>query len=400
MQGTHCGLYDVDWKALTTKNVERARACLGKKKIDALLVGTMENWRYLTGLPTNFTFAYAVANYAVLGTDEPLPRVLALDYIKDAMERLAPWYRPIVPLPFDGTREARQPMGAGLWPGLIADLCRSMGLDRGTIALDPGIPFPVKDALVAQLPGARFVNGGEILREARLVKNEQELTAIRNACQLAELGMRSGLDCIRVGAIEREVAGAIERTLRENGAENSLSVPFVLSGDHALLGYAYPSDKPFRSGELAIVDVGCSFGGYYSDFCRTVYLGKPDATVEKAYAAVLRAIEKGIDSCRPGRTNIDVFNAMNETLREATTGQYDLGWFGGHACGLGINEAPMIGSEDGVDSCQLEPGMFLCIEPGIQLAGKGLLCVEEGVVVTDGAPEVITRSSRDLSPLS
>jgi Xaa-Pro aminopeptidase len=342
----------------------------------------------------------AVVNYAVLGVEQPLPRILALDYIKDPMERLAPRYRPIVSLPFDGTREARQPMGAGLWPSIIANVCRSIGLDRKTIALDPGIPFTVKDALAAELPGARFVNGGEILREARLLKNDHELAAIRNACQLAELGMRSGLDRIRVGAIEREVSGAIEQTLRENGAENSLSVPFVLSGDHPLLGYAYPSDKPCRTGELTIIDVGCSFGGYYSDFCRTVHLGKPDAAVEKAYGAVLQAIERAIDLCRPGRTNIDVFNAMNDTLRETTAGQYDLGWFGGHGCGLGINEAPMIGAQGKVDSYQLEPGMFLCIEPGIQIVGKGLMCVEECVIVTDGAPEVVTKSSRDLSPLA
>lgn len=397
MLGTDCRLYDVDWEGLTAQNIGRTKAGLRERKVDALLAGTIENWRYLTGLPTNFTFAYAAVNYALLVQESPLPRVLALDYVKDPMERLASQYRPIVPLPFHGTREARQPMDAGVWPKIIADLCRSMGVDRGTIALDPGIPFGIKDALVKELPKVRFLNGGEILRDARLIKNDQELVAIRNACRIAEIGMRAGLNEIRVGAIEREVAAVIERALRENGAENSLSVPFVLSGDHPLLGYAYPSDKPFRNGELAIVDVGCAFGGYYSDYCRTVYLGPPDEAVEKAYEALLEAIERGIDACRPGRTNVDVFNAMNGALREATGGRHDLGWFGGHACGLGINEAPMIGSQEKVDRYELVPGMYLCIEPGIHLPGKGLLCVEEGVIVTEGAPEVITKSSREFS---
>lgn len=400
MLGTHCGLYDVSWETLTQTSIERVRACLRQYNADALLVGTMENWRYLTGLPTNFTFAYAVVNYALLAAEEAVPRVLALDYMKDAMESVAPRYKPIVSLPFNGTREARQPMGAGLWPGLIADVCRSTGVDRGTIALDPGIPFMVKDALVAELAQATFVSGAEILRDARLVKNTEELSALRNACKIGELGMRAGLDQVRVGAVEREVAAVIEQTMRENGAENSLSVPFVLSGDHALLGYAYPSDKPFRNGEFIIVDVGCAFGGYYSDFCRTLCLGELTPEIERAYAAVLEAAQAGIDMCRPGRTNVEVFAAMNAAVLEATEGEYDLGWLGGHACGLDINEAPIIGAHDKVVPYSLEPGMFLCVEPGLRIPGRGLVCVEECVIVTPDGPEIVTRSPTTLQPAS
>jgi Xaa-Pro aminopeptidase len=288
-------------------------------------------------------------------------------------------------------------MDAGIWPGIIAKVCRDVKVHKGTIALDPGIPFVIKDALAKELAEANFINGGEILRNARLVKNDQELASIRNACMIGEIGLRAGLNQIRVGAVEREVAGIIEQTMRARGAENSLSVPFVLSGDYPLLGYAYPSDKTFRNGELAIVDVGCAFGGYYSDLCRTIYLGTPDPEVEKIYEAVVTAIDRAIKTCRPGKTNIDVYNAMNETLREMTNGEHQLGWFGGHAAGLGINEEPMIGSGDTVNAYNLEPGMYLCIEPGIHLPGKGLMCIEDGVIVTEDEPEVITKSTRDLT---
>lgn len=400
MLGTESTLYVVDWKTLTLSNIRRTKSCMEERNVDALLVGTIENFRYLSGLPTNFTFAYSVVNYALLTNDEDLPHLFSLDYQKDPMERVATWHNPIVPLPFHGTREARQPMDAGIWPGLIANVCRETGVDKVTIALDPGIPFVVKDALAKELPAVHFVNGGEILRDARLVKNEQELAAIRNACMIAEIGMRAGLNQIRVGAVEREVAGVIEQTMRANGAENSLSVPFVLSGDYPLLGYAYPSDKTFRNGELAIVDVGCAFGGYYSDFCRTIYLGTPDPGVEKTYQALLMATDRAIETCRPGKTNVDVYNAMNKTLREMTNGEHQLGWFGGHAAGLGINEEPMIGSENKVNAYDLEPGMYLCIEPGLHLPGKGLMCIEEGIIITADEPEVITRSTRDLTAFS
>ena len=397
MLGTDSTLYEIDWRTLTTENVQRASSLMNERQLDALLVGTIENFRYLSGLPTNYTFAYSVVNWALLTKEEDLPHLFSLDYQKDPMERMATWHNPITSLPFNGTREARQPMDAALWPGLIAEVCREAKVDKGVIALDPGIPFVVKDALAKELPKSRFVNAGEILRDARLIKNDQELAAIRNACMIGEIGLRAGLNQIRVGAVEREVAGIIEQTMRASGAENTLSVPFVLSGDYPLLGYAYPSDKTFRNGELAIVDVGCAFGGYYSDFCRTIYLGTPDPGVDKVYEALQAATDSAIETCRPGRTNIDVYEAMNDTLREMTDGEHQLGWFGGHAAGLGINEEPMIGSKDKVAACTLEPGMYLCIEPGIHLPGKGLMCIEEGVIVTEEDPEIITKSTRDLT---
>ena len=397
MLGTESLQYEVDWEALTRSNIARTKALMDEQDVDAVLVGTIENFRYLSGLPTNYTFAYSVVNWALLTMNEELPHLLALDYQKAAMERTASWHNPITPLPFDGTREARQPMDAGAWPALIANVCREAGVDKGVIALDPGIPFVIKDALVNELPTVTFVNACEILRDARFVKNEEELAAIRNACMIGEIGLRAGLKRIRVGAVEREVAGTIEQAMRTRGAENSLSVPFILSGDHPLLGYAYPSDKTIRNGELAILDVGCAFGGYYSDLCRTVYLGHPTREIEKAYEAMVKAIDRAIDTCRPGRTNIDVYNSLDETLRNETDGEHQLGWFGGHAAGLGINEEPMIGSSEKVNSYTLEEGMYLCIEPGLHLPGIGLMCIEEGVIVTADEPEVVTKSTRDLT---
>ena len=397
MLGTDSLQYQVDWEALTTGNIARTKELMDAHDVDAVLVGTIENFRYLSGLPTNYTFAYSVVNWALLTKNEDLPHLFALDYQKDAMERTARWHNPIAPLPFDGTREARQPMGAGVWPALIADVCRESGADKGVIALDPGIPYVIKDALASELPAASFVNACEILRDARLVKNEEELAAIRNACMIGDIGLRAGLKQVRVGSVEREVAGVIEQAMRSSGAENSLSVPFVLSGDHPLLGYAYPSDKTIRNGELTILDVGCAFGGYYSDLCRTVYLGHPTPEVERTYEAVEKAIDQAIEICRPGRTNIDVYDAMNETIRDMTSGEHQLGWFGGHAAGLGINEEPMIGSGEKVNSYTLEEGMYLCIEPGLHLPGIGLICIEEGVIVTADEPEVVTKSTRDLT---
>ena len=79
-------------------------------------------------------------------------------------------------------------------------------------------------------------------------------------------------------------------------------------------------------------------------------------------------------------------------LDEAGYGNY-ASPFIGHGIGLETVEDPLLMS--GVETV-LEPGMVLCVEPSIRIAGEGGCCVEQEIIVTDGAPEVITRTPARL----
>ena len=68
----------------------------------------------------------------------------------------------------------------------------------------------------------------------------------------------------------------------------------------------------------------------------------------------------------------------------------------GHGVGIEIHEAPRIAKEQ---EAVLVPGMVVTIEPGIYIAGKFGIRIEDMVVVTDSAQRVITPAQKSLIEL-
>jgi len=128
----------IDWKRLIELTVKRLKDEMSTEEIDALFVSTYDNWRYLTGLPVHFSSGMFFTNLSILTVDIDFPTLLPLGDLATFLDTVAPWFKDIRPLPFEGTREARQPLGAGLWMDIIANTLKDLGVDGGRIAFDPG----------------------------------------------------------------------------------------------------------------------------------------------------------------------------------------------------------------------------------------------------------------------
>lgn len=388
----------VDDKKLVELNSARLRELMHREKVDALFVISPDNWRYVTALPVHHSLYFSTVNAALVHKDARYPKLFALDFYRTGMQQRAPWFEEIVELPMRATREALQPMAVDKWPQIIASTMSKLGLAKAKIAMDPATPCVLKESLQEKLPGAHFVDGGMTLREARRVKNEEELKALRSACVLAEIAMEDAFEVIHEGVSELEIAAEIEYSFRVHGAEYPVFQPLVFSGVHRLLGYANPSSKTVRHGELVRLDIGCCSGGYNSCFARTVLVGRADDTVKEAFAAVRGSLEAAIAAARPGVTNVELHRILAGTLRERSGGKYNLDWYGGHGIGTGIHEDPMVGSKGSVDEVTLEPTMCLALEPSVVVAGRGWLGLEDNIVITSSGCEVLTRTRYGLNP--
>jgi len=386
----------IDWRELTRLNVESVRREMEKEGIAALIACTNDNWRYLTGLPTLFSMAYFTVNLCVVLEKKEFPILLPLEDLAGDVQTVAPWFTDVHPLPFGGTREPQQPLGTGVWIGIISRLLARQRIGKRMIALDPGMPFCWKDDLARRLPAAEFVDGGETLRRARLVKNQEEQKAIRRACVIGEIGVQAGLRAVRPGRTEAQVAAVVEYHFRANGGEYPHSTPFVVAGDHPSPGLLGATNTVIRCGEFVRIDAGCSYGGYLSDFSRSLFVGEPDAEARSAYDAVHEALTAGVKAARPGVTNTQLHEAIDSTLRTSSRNRYRLGWFSGHGLGVGLHEDPMIGREGVVEQVVMQPGMYFCMEPAIVVKGKGMIGLEDDYLMTENGVETLTHTEFGL----
>lgn len=383
-------------KRLVHHNLTRLNGLMKRDRVDAVLAVTLDNWRYLTGLPVHHSLWYSAVNAAIFRRGDELPALLPLDFFANGIRPTTPWYPIRKELPFLGTPEAYQPTGTGKWPRLMADAFSELGLQGATIAVDPGAPWVLEEKLRLLLPSATFVDASALLTEARIIKNTEEIEAIRRACRIADVAIEGALAKAREGITECELAGICEILFRENGAESASMMPNVFSGDHPRLGYISSSDRKINSGELVRLDIGCVVDGYCCCIARTGFVGRPDPDVSEAYDVLRATLSAGIDAVKPGVTNVDVHAAMQQTARARSNGRYDLDSYGGHGIGLGLHEQPMIGSSTAVMKFELQPGMVFALEPSFRIKGRGWLGLEDNVAVTSSGADLLNHAKFGL----
>ena len=68
----------------------------------------------------------------------------------------------------------------------------------------------------------------------------------------------------------------------------------------------------------------------------------------------------------------------------------------GHGIGLEVHEGP---SASRVGTGELAEDMTLTIEPGIYVPGKGGVRIEDTLIITDGAPKIITAATKEFTEL-
>ncbi len=114
------------------------------------------------------------------------------------------------------------------------------------------------------------------------------------------------------------------------------------------------------------------------DMTRTVCVGKLSTQERSAYETVLEAQQAGVAAVKPGVTCGDVDEAARAVLRKAGLGKF-FTHSTGHGVGLEIHEAPRLAAGQ---TQELKPRMVVTIEPGVYLAGKFGIRIEDMVAVT------------------
>jgi Xaa-Pro aminopeptidase len=226
----------------------------------------------------------------------------------------------------------------------------------------------------------------------RMVKDQEELAQIRAAAKLGASLFEIALRKVRPGATEVALAAEMEYAARRKGAEGMSFPTIVAAGPRSALPHAHPSTSQVPRNGFVLFDFGVILAGYCSDMTRTVCVGRPRAEARRLYQAVLEAQLAAIAAVRPGVAVGEVDRAARSVLRGAGLARY-FTHSTGHGVGLDIHEAPRVaaGQQE-----RLQPGMVITVEPGVYLAKRGGVRIEDMVVVTGSGCEVLTSTSKEL----
>jgi len=206
---------------------------------------------------------------------------------------------------------------------------------------------------------------------------------------LAELLAAGGL---RAGRTEREVARELESRMIDQGADAVAFDTIVAFGANSAIPHHRPTDAALRVGDFVKLDFGALVDGYHSDMTRTLVLGPPADWQREIYDLVARSQAAGRAALAP-RTDVrDVDAAARQVIEDAGYGEQFLHGLG-HGVGLAIHEAPSLSKTgDG----RLAAGMAVTVEPGVYLAGRGGVRIEDTLVVRGAAPELLTLTTKEL----
>lgn len=280
------------------------------------------------------------------------------------------------------------------WDAVFRKAAQALGLDGKRIGVELRqlrlLEFRyVKNAA----PEADFPDASDALSQLRLRKDKTEVEAMRRAVQIAQSALEATIPLIKIGMTEKELSAELVMQLFKHGSEPEMPFsPIVSSGPNSANPHASPSERTLQAGDLLVVDWGAAHGGYISDLTRTFAVGEVDAEYAKIHKIVQEANAAGRAASKPGVPCANVDKAARDVIEQAGYGKYFT-----HRTGHGIG---MEGHEDpymrGDNMQLLEPGMAFTVEPGIYLAGRNGVRIEDNVVITESGADVLSDMPREM----
>lgn len=248
------------------------------------------------------------------------------------------------------------------------------------------------ETLKRYAPGLTTTPAEPVMTALRIIKDENEVAAMRKAIHVAETAIRNLLPQIQVGQTEKQIAALLRQELMDAGADDIAFGPIVSAGPNGASPHAVPTDRPIQNGDLLVIDWGAIVDDYPSDITRTFAVGEISPELERIYEVVKLANEQGKLAGKPGATGQDVDRATREVIEDAGYGEYFIHRTG-HGLGLEVHEPPFM--REGYTE-PLTPGQVYTVEPGIYLPGQGGVRIEDDVIITRDGFFCLTTFPREL----
>jgi len=265
----------------------------------------------------------------------------------------------------------------------------------------PAVKSPdeeLAETLKQRYPGHSIGRLAPIMTRLRIIKETEEITRIREACQITEHAFRQLLPVVRPEMMEYEIEAHLSYHFLAAGAEGHAYPPIIAGGSRALTLHYNENSRRVNDGELVLMDFGAEVGHYAADCTRTIPVnGKFSPRQRELYDANLRVLRASIGMMRPG-TRLNEFNEQVGKLWEQE--HFRLGLYTeeeakrqdpsnplwkkyymhgtSHCIGLDVHDPYDL-------SVTFAEGMVFSCEPAIYIPEEGVaIRLENDILITNG----------------
>ena len=348
--------------------LDRLRSSLAESGLDGLLVTNMTNVRYLSGFTGSAGSLWVDEHRAVLVTDGR--------YRDQAPDQVAS-----VGADVDvEITSAGRPSPVGVLAGGVDQV----GLEADSVSW---AEMERLAGLITTTGGGGPVSTTGLVESLREVKDDGEVARIAAAAAIADAALASVEALFVEGAVESELAAALDHAMRIGGSSDRAFETLVAAGPNSARPHARPGNRAMVDGDLVVRDFGAVIDGYRSDMTRSMRVGGTGSGLAAdLLVVVLEAQAAGLAVVADGVPASEVDRVCRSVLVEAGLGEaFSHGT--GHGVGLDIHEGPAVAS---TATGSLRSGQVVTVEPGAYVAELGGVRWEDTVLVTDDGHRPLT----------
>ena len=367
--------------------LERVRALMAERELDALVVRAPDNVLYLT----NF---WGMKGYdACVFPREGDPVLICLEASEEDAERMS-WTGDVRLVQGYAPDDPRPVPARTLDAALAASSeYKNVGLELslGTQATDRmvGEPTTFTKGWFDAWPGA--LDAMSVLVPARSIKTAQEVERMRLANEICAAATEHARGLIEPGMKESEVAALWQGFVhgRGTGWDGKVELAFGFSliwAGRGIKTFTATGDLPVVEGEPTLFEIWVCADGYWADHTKLLCIGELRADYRELEAGLLDVYSRAIDQCKPGAS----FAELDRRVREGIAA---IGYPGQpthpicHGIGARAHEPPYAHQAGGGEIAE---GMVLAIEPGCYWDGGGGLRVEDNFLITASGAEKLS----------
>lgn len=345
------------------ERLDRIRAAMEREEIDLLYLSAPESICYVTGHEAQWYQGQAPMDWhpgsgVAIRVDEDDP-IHFEDEDEAVLARLTS-----VP----GDLRVR-PHGDATppWASFVTSELEAAGWLKGTVGLEtwssrPNRGYSEMFQAALESKGPRVVDATKLVRGVRAIKSAQEMECVRQAQQVADVGMQAVIETMRPGMTELEVYGEVVSAMTKAGGETAGVPALVASGPRSACVHALPSRRVIAPGDIVNIDICGVYKRYHASLARCVSMGQPSHGIAVRVEQMARGTNIVADLIRPGLPIRQLLRAVEEHYREVGIWEAQW-WIGGYE--LGIAFPP-----DTVGEFYYEVGM----DPGDAAFPPGMAC--------------------------